>query len=437
MLSKEDNELLTRVGPGTPMGRVIRSYWLPILLSHELEPDGRALRLRIMGEDLVTFRDTQGRVGVLEEFCAHRGASLYYGRNEACGLACVYHGWKYDVSGQCLETPNEPPESNFKDKVRLLAYPTAERNGVVWTYMGSQDPPPPLPRMEWNLVPPSHMYATKIYQACNWAQALEGGIDSSHISFLHGEAPGAPPIEGRQYNAQDRHPRYEVVDTAFGMLMGARRTVEDGYYYRVTPFLMPFWTIIPGPLGGNTRLTGHAWLPVDDESTIVWTFTWDARQPLSEDYLAELRHYSPSAPGVHPPLDFLAPESPEAWGAWRPAPTRANDYFRDLQREKTARFSGIPTIGFQDKAMQESMGKIFNRGRERLGAADTAIIKTRQLWLESARAMRDRGALPRGVMQPEAYNVRSVSQVLPKTATWVEALQPLIEAPQRSQAAVR
>jgi phthalate 4,5-dioxygenase len=413
------------------MGNVIRSYWLPILLSRELEVDGKALRLRIMGEDLVTFRDSAGKVGVLDELCAHRGASLYYARNENCGLACVYHGWKYDVSGQCVETPNEPPESNFKDKVKLTAYPTAERNGIVWVYMGTQDPPPPLPMLEWSMVPESHVYASKVVEACNWAQALEGGIDSSHISFLHGEAPNAPPVPGRALQSKDRHPRYEVVETAFGALMSARRTTDDGYYYRVTPFLMPFYTIIPGPLGNNGRLTGHAWLPIDDEHTLVWTITWDSRAPLPEDVLDGLQHYSPDNPGVHLPIEFLAPETPEPWGAWYPQPKRANDYMRDLEREKTLRYTGIPTIGVQDKAMQESMGKIFNRTRERLGAADLAIIKARQLWLDAARAMRDRGAVPRGALDSDAYYVRSCSEVLPRDARWLEALQSKIEAPQR------
>jgi phthalate 4,5-dioxygenase oxygenase subunit len=432
MLSKEENELLTRVGQGTPMGNVIRSYWLPILLSRELEADGRALRLRIMGEDLVTFRDTNGNVGVLDELCAHRGASLYYARNENCGLQCVYHGWKYDVNGQCLETPNEPPESNFKDKVRLTNYPTAERNGMVWVYMGPQTQPPALPALEWSLLPADHVYASKVVQGCNWAQALEGGIDSSHISFLHSEAPNAPVNPARRNQMQDRHPRFEVVETPYGALMSARRTVNEGYYYRVTPFLMPFYTIIPGAVGDSGRLTGHAWLPIDDENTVVWTITWDANKPLSEQDLDKMRRYSLDNPHVHLPLDLLAPESPEAWGAWHPKPTRANDYMRDLEREKTQRFTGIPTIGVQDKAMQESMGKIFNRSRERLGAADTAIIKARQLWLDSARAMRDRGAVPRGVQPAEAYHIRSASQILPVSSDWVEALQPVIEAPQRT-----
>jgi phenylpropionate dioxygenase-like ring-hydroxylating dioxygenase large terminal subunit len=413
------------------MGNVIRSYWLPILLSRELEADGKALRMRIMGEDLIAFRDTNGTVGVLDELCAHRGASLYYARNENCALQCVYHGWKYDVNGQCVETPNEPPESNFKDKVRLTSYSTSERSGVVWVYMGTRTPPPPLPALEWSLLPDDHVYASKVVESCNWAQALEGGIDSSHISFLHAEAPNGPVDPVRLHQSLDRHPRYEVVDTAFGSLMSARRNVDDGYYYRVTPFLMPFYTMIPGRIGDNSQVTGHAWLPIDDENTLVWTITWDATRPLSDAELEKMRHYSPQSAGIHLPVEFLAPETPEAWGAWHPKPTRANDYLRDLEREKALRFSGIPTIGVQDKAMQESMGKIFNRSRERLGAADTAIIKARQLWLESARAMRDRGAIPRGALEPDAYSVRSASQILRRGTEWVEAMRPMIEAPQR------
>jgi hypothetical protein len=298
---------------------------------------------------------------------------------------------------------------------------------MVWVYLGRHEPPPELPMLEWSLLPESHVYASKVVESCNWAQALEGGIDSSHISFLHGEAPNAPPVPGRELQSKDRHPRYEVVETAFGAWMSARRTTPDGDYYRVTPFLMPFYTIIPGPLGNNTRLTGHAWLPIDDQSTVVWTITWDARGPLPEDVVDKLRHYSPDNPGIHLPVEFLAPETPEAWGAWYPKPTRANDYLRDLEREKSLRYTGIPTIGVQDKAMQESMGRVFNRSRERLGAADLAIIKARQLWLDAARAMRDHGATPRGALEPGAYQVRSVSEVLPSGARWLDALKPLIE----------
>src|SRR5436305_6303986 len=181
MLTKTDNELLTRVGPGTPMGDTLRQYWLPLLLTEELaDNEGNPQRVRVLGENLIAFRDTEGAIGLLAENCPHRGASLFFARNEQCGLRCVYHGWKFDTAGHCVDMPNEPPESNFKDKVQAISYPCVERNGVIWTYMGPLKTPPPLPDLEWNLIPEDRRYISKRYEECNWAQALEGGIDSSH-----------------------------------------------------------------------------------------------------------------------------------------------------------------------------------------------------------------------------------------------------------------
>jgi phenylpropionate dioxygenase-like ring-hydroxylating dioxygenase large terminal subunit len=180
MLTAQENALITGVGPGTWGGEVIRHYWLPLLLSYELAADGPPLRIRLMSEDLIAFRTTSGRVGLVQNACPHRGASLFFGRNEEEGLRCVYHGWKFDASGACVDMPSEPAESNFKGKVRARAYPCRERNGVVWTYMGSQTPIPELPEFEWNTVPEAHCYVSKRVQSCNWFQALEGGIDSSH-----------------------------------------------------------------------------------------------------------------------------------------------------------------------------------------------------------------------------------------------------------------
>ncbi|MDE3075125.1 MAG: Rieske 2Fe-2S domain-containing protein, partial [Chloroflexota bacterium] len=176
MLSPEQNELIARVGPGTPMGAVMRRYWLPVLLSEEVEADGPPLRVRLLGEDLIAYRDSDGRVGLLGEHCPHRGASLFFGRNEASGLRCVYHGWKLDVSGRCMDMPNEPLDSSFRAKMRQLAYVCRERNGVVWAYLGPAQPPD-LPAIEWNGVPATQRYVTKRVQECNWAQAVEGGID--------------------------------------------------------------------------------------------------------------------------------------------------------------------------------------------------------------------------------------------------------------------
>jgi len=186
MLNEQDNELLTRVGPGTPIGSLMRQFWLPALLSSELQgPDCNPVRVLLLGEQLIAFRDSNGRVGLIDNYCPHRGASMFFGRNKECGLRCVYHGWKFDVDGNCVDMPNEPPESNFKHKVKVTAYPCRERGGVVWTYMGPRTPPPPLPDLDPNMLPDGQWFVGPILSECNWLQALEGDIDTSHLGFLH------------------------------------------------------------------------------------------------------------------------------------------------------------------------------------------------------------------------------------------------------------
>src|SRR2546427_57511 len=235
MLSKEDNELLCRVGPGTATGTLLRHYWLPFLFDWEIETDREPQRVRLLGEDLIAFRDSRGRVGLLGDHCAHRGASLFFGRNEDCGLRCVYHGWKYDVDGRCVDMPNEPPESNpstgsgraFRDKVRQVAYPCVERGGVIWAYLGPQSPPPPLPHLEWMDLPSEQRYASKRVQYSNWVQGMEGDIDQSHVSFLHSRLnldddselrfrTGGPRRLVDQIRKNDTHPRFEGVETEHG-----------------------------------------------------------------------------------------------------------------------------------------------------------------------------------------------------------------------------
>src|SRR5215211_7518290 len=240
MLSRQDNELLTQVGHGTPMGDVLRSYWLPVLFSDELEADGAPQRVRLLGEDLVAFRDTSGQPGLVVENCPHRGASLFFGRNEEEGLRCVYHGWKFNTDGTCVDMPNEPPESNFKHKVRVTAYPCVERGGIIWTYMGGKDTPPPMPNIEPNMLPDGE-YNIQIYQReCNWMQALEGDIDTCHTGFLHLGSPNAedaPPGTWARYALSDRAPRYEVVTTEGGVMYAAYRPAEmDSLYYRIAQF---------------------------------------------------------------------------------------------------------------------------------------------------------------------------------------------------------
>ena len=258
MLKPSDNEKLVRVGPGQPAGELLRRYWMPALLASELpEADGAPVRLRLLGEDLIAFRDTQGQIGILDAHCPHRRAPMFFGRNEDCGLRCVYHGWKFDVNGQCVDVPSEPAESGYAKKIKLKSYPLIEKGGVLWTYMGPTEQTPPEPEWEFATVPLNQSFTSKRLQECNWLQAMEGGMDSSHVSFLHSGEINTDPLfkgsKGNQYNINDRRPVFEVVESDGGLFIGARRNAENGqYYWRITQYVMPSFTMI-APRGGFFR----------------------------------------------------------------------------------------------------------------------------------------------------------------------------------------
>ncbi len=448
MLNQQDNELFSRIGPGTPMGAVLREYWMPLMLSSELpEPDCAPKRMRLVGEALVAFRDTSGRVGLVADACPHRGASMFFGRNEEDGLRCVYHGWKFDVEGTCTDMPNEPAESNFKHKIHIQAYRCRERNGVVWAYLGPRAELPELPALEWNLVPENQRFISMRLQECNWAQAYEGGIDSSHSGFLHSpvsshraksekdydrdpnlNAGRRNSSKGMIYKARDKHPVFEVVDTPYGELIGARRNAEkDSYYWRITQFLMPFHSMIP-TYGDDPVIGGHCWVPLDDENTITWSIDWHPLRPLTEAELAKYHDY-PRGAGIHPgTAKGLLPANSTPYGGWRPKDNRDNDYGRDYELEKDTLFCGIPNLALQDSAMQESMGAIYDRSKEHLGSSDMGIIRTRRRLLAAAQALQVSGTPPPGVDAPETYRVRSIGVVLPRNAAWAEDCQEYVTA---------
>lgn len=426
MLSPEDNDLVTRVGRGTPMGDLMRQYWLPFLLSWELDADGPRQRIRLLGEELVAFRDTSGRVGLLRDFCSHRGASLFYGRNEEDGLRCVYHGWKYDVNGRVVDMPNEPPESRFKDRIQHPSYPCREAAGVIWTYMGTRKEPPPLPELEWMSVPDDHRILAKRVQFCNWAQAIEGEIDSSHLGFTHSRVsdhkgtPAGDVIAAA--NQVDRHPRFRVLDTDYGVLIAARRDTPQGtYYYRISQFAMPFWTLVAsGTERADPTRGTRAWIPIDDESVLVLATTFHPLRPLTDSERSVLKTGGGAG---YVGSDYFLPPTTEPYGAWRPIARKENDYLRSEELQKTTYFSGVAEFWAQDALMQESMGKIYDRTWEHLGTSDTAIIRARKRMIDAARALRSSGTVPPTVDDPSLYRIRATVAALPRDVSWLEATE--------------
>ncbi len=412
MLKQEINELLTRTGPGTPMGELFRRYWLPALLAEELpENDCPPVRIKILSERLIAFRDSDGRYGLIDEFCAHRGVSLWFGRSEEGGLRCAYHGWKYDVNGRCLEVPSEPEDSRFPQKVKLTSYPLVQVGGILWTYLGDPANQPELPEFEFVRVPSEQSYTSKRWQECNWLQALEGGIDSSHVSWLHSDGLKNDPLfkgtKGNEYNMADMKPFFEVVEVDGGLFIGARRNAEDGrYYWRITPWVMPSFTMIPPR--GNHPVHGHLWVPIDDENCWVFTFDYHSDRPLTPDELAAMH----AGHGVH---NEYVP------GTYRPLQNKDNDYMMDRQAQRRGEtFSGVKGIAMQDASLQESMGPIVDRTKERLVSTDAGIIKARQKLRKAAEALRDDGATPPGV-DAAHHRVRSASVLVPKEEAFIDA----------------
>jgi nitrite reductase/ring-hydroxylating ferredoxin subunit len=404
------------------MGSLLRRYWQPLLLSSELpERDGPPVRVRLLGEDLVAFRDTAGRVGALGNHCPHRGTSLFFGRNEECGIRCVYHGWKFDVDGNCVDMPNVSAENDFKHKIRHIAYPCVERGGVIWTYMGPAGTAPVVPEFEWLHLPESHRYITKHTQDCNWVQALEGDIDSSHNGFVHGlldkRVPGLPSAAGpaRGYLAQRLRPKIEILPTDFGLYMGARRALDGGKEYcRITAFLMPFYAFIPPT--GDAPLRANIWQPIDDSNTLVWRLDYHPMRSLTVSELAGLR----SGLFAHVGEDGLLPPNSQSGGRWRVAANRSNDYLIDRAAQRTESFSGLKGFWLQDLVVTETMGPIFDRSHEHLGSSDIGVIQLRRLLLATADALAAGNAPPPG-LDAASHGVRAVSIELNEGTPWIDA----------------
>ncbi len=417
MLSVQDNATLTRVGPGTAMGELMRRYWQPVLLSWELpEPDCPPVRVRVLGEDLVAFRDTSHRVGLLQEWCAHRRTSLWLGRSEENGLRCVFHGWKYDVTGQCVEMPNVLPEYDFKHEVKITAYPTHEMGGVIWAYLGPQEQQPPIPAFEWTRQPATHRHVSKGLQETNWLQALEGGIDSIHTSFLHrrfaGNRAGLGGLRAAATAAE-----LEVQNTPYGYTYASIRPLGEakGNYVRTYHWVMPHHQIraIQEYTEDGTqpkfKIAGHVWVPVDDEHCMVWNWYYSLDAPL-EDAERDESFWG------------NGPQFIDEKNGFRAYLNRSNNWGIDRDVQKRETFSGIEGVNQQDRAVQEAMGPIVDRSKENLCHTDAAVIVARQRLLEAVRTVGEGGKAPGA--DESYYHLRAIERILPADARWLEVLKP-------------
>jgi phenylpropionate dioxygenase-like ring-hydroxylating dioxygenase large terminal subunit len=419
MSKHKDSEDLVRVGPGTVMGGMMRQYWLPAAMSSELERDSAPMRLMLLGERLIAFRDSNGRVGVMDHRCPHRCASLFLGRNEEGGIRCVYHGWKFDAEGNCVDMPNTPPKQDYKDKVRAKAYKVAERNGLVWVYMGERDTAPPLPGIEASLLPADELQITFAQRECNWLQALEGDIDTSHFGFLHAgsvDPENVPTDNLIRWTVANRAPQYHVSDTDYGTMYAAYRPAEAGKtYWRFANFLFPFWT--QTPQGAFDRVNSRAWVPMDDGHTMFVSLTWKGL-PADRAALSNSR----VLPGSKLTMDFV-PNTTDWYGRWRLAGVEGNDWLIDRDAQKNGGiFTGIVGIQAQDQAVTESMGPITDHAYENLGPSDIMIARTRHRLLRAARAFKKDEVVPPGVDSPDVFvNVRSGDFLADEKTSWRDA----------------
>jgi phenylpropionate dioxygenase-like ring-hydroxylating dioxygenase large terminal subunit len=420
MLSHEDNELLVRIGPGTAMGALMRLYWLPFLRAGDVPADGQPYRVRLLGEDLVAFRDSAGQVGLVDQACPHRGAPLVFARNEDGGLRCIYHGWKFGVDGRALDMPAEAPGTPMLKKIRVKAYPVRERNGMLWTYMGPDAEPPPLPDMEWNMVPAENVHVSMRVQECNWLQALEGEIDSAHAAILHGRVDSGGSVDAWK-QAADLAPKFEVVPHDGGIHIASRRKLgEDRNYIRVNQYLMPFWTLVP-PFSGFPDLSGHAWVPIDDEHTLCIMFSYNPDKPLPERTRKLYEQGHNGRETGHPSQGSFEqrPVTVPYRNSWSRF-NRENGYGYDPAL--IGKYNApMPGLWIQDAACQSGVAAIYDRTKENLGTSDSGVARTRRVLLDTVKKLRDAGQRPPSARAPERFRVRAISITIPAGADWVAA----------------
>jgi phthalate 4,5-dioxygenase oxygenase subunit len=407
-----DNELLCRVEGDAAMGQLMRRHWLPVCMSEEVaEPDGAPLKARLLGVDLVVFRDTKGRVGVMDERCPHRGASLAFGRNEECGLRCLYHGWKFDVDGNVLDMSSEPPDSRLRTNLKHLAYPVREAGGFIWAWLGPADDVSEFQPPAWAPTSSIKTSVVKIHAACNWAQVLEGSIDSAHSSSLHSTNMPTAEVEGSTATgsawlrpSNDKAPRLVVEATDFGFHYAAVRTPirdpETQDYVRTTVFIAPFTVLIPP---NDQYNLAQMLVPIDDENCMFYWIAWHPTKGISQD---AWRRFCSAEIGVGVDENFRKLRNAE------------NNYLQDRAKMKAGDFTGIEGIPFQDMAMWESMGPIADRSEDHLGASDQAVLQFRRQMVAAAKAFQKGEAALGTSPRPRHTDLASFEGMLPKGADW-------------------
>ena len=415
MLTAEENDFLTQTGPDTPMGQYFRRFWQPVALSEELpERDGPPKKVTVMGEELVLFRDTEGRVGLLDRRCPHRGADLYYGRNEECGLRCVYHGWKFDVEGKGVDLANVPPGVRMHEEMRVLAYPTQEAGEMIWAYMGPpaeelpQGKLPELPDFEFIYMDPAKRYVTKQLMECNWAQAMEGDLDGAHFSFLHVPAPSVKanhhdfaPVDEKRLNwiRNDPIPRFDILEHEVGFVVGWERDADGESYWRMTQFSLPAAGTGPSTMPGETYY-GFSLVPVDDISCWMYCYAWNPDRNLGNEErekLATVGH------GIIAEVDEN----------YMPVRNRSNDYMIDREVQKNVSYTGVQGLAEQDIMVQQSQGFIADRTRETLTQTDGCVVKFRRMVMEDAKRLAD-GEEPEAPWRHQEYRRRPGGHFVPK-----------------------
>jgi len=405
------------------MGELFRRFWMPALVSDELEPDGPPMRIGIMGEDLVAFRDSTGQIGVLDAYCPHRRSRLYYGRNEELGLRCIYHGWKYDVAGNCVDMPTEPADSTFRDRIHVKSYPARDWGGVIWVYMGPPALMPELPLFEWCQVPPVQRTVTRWMQECNYFQGMEGEMDSTHAYFLHqwfdqqamptgpGGARGGSASSGRpsyDFRQQQMTPR----QTPFGMIRSSHAPEVEGLErWRIDRWMIPNFSLI---CSATYPTGGRVFVPIDDEHCTVFQYMSHPERPLTDDERRRLGANSPDEKKYTPEIERTVYQLPSGYAidAWRDRRTLQNDYLQNREFQQTKNMSGIAAQRTQDTAMVERQGEgpIVDRSLEKLSATDAPIIKMRAILLEACRDLQQ-GVEPYNASHPDAYSTVSIECV--------------------------